>query len=127
MALGNGQVPLCAAMAWRIRDGQWRFMERVASAGTLWWCNWDKRGLPEGADECRMGLISGMELAAWIHTHSDWWEIGAWDDARYAMPVALTAAWHDALAHLALYDAEPVTGGLVEPGWACVPALEDSL
>ena len=118
--------PADRAMARRVREVQWQFMERVASAGTLWWCNWNKRGLPEGTDECRMGLISGMELAAWMQTHPDWWEIGAWDDARYAMPVALTAAGRDAFASRALYDLEPVTGGLVEPGWSCVPEVEET-
>mgnify|MGYP001563291841 FL=1 len=117
----NLTTPEAQAMARHIRDGQWVFMRRVAEWGTLWWCCWNKRGLPEAADESRMSLLSGMQLGAWLQTHPEWWDIGAWEEGRYAQPVRLTPAGHAALAEYARYDREPVSGGLVEPGWIAVP------
>ncbi len=52
----------------------------------------------------------------------DWWVIGDWSDQRYAAPVSLTDAGRAALANREQYDLEPVTGGLVEPGWQATPA-----
>ena len=115
------------AMARRTREAQWEFMQRVADAGTLWWCAWNTSSLPEGPDECRMGLLEGMEVSQWMHTHPAWWDIGGWDDTRSAQPVRLTEAGREALAHRDQYDMEPVTGGLVEPGWVCTPTDEDAL
>ena len=116
-------TPEAKAMARHIRDGQWRFMRRVAELGTLWWCCWNKPGLPEAADECRMSLVSGMSLGAWLQTHPEWWEIGEWDEARYAQPVRLTTVGREALADYERYDCEPVRGGLVEPGWLAEVSL----
>lgn len=113
----NLTTPEDQAMARYIRDGQWAFMRRVAELGTLWWCCWNKRGLPEGPDESRMSLLSGMQLGTWLQMHLEWWEIGGWDERRYAQPVSLTPAGRAALAEHDGYDREPVTGGLVEPGW----------
>ena len=70
------------ARARRIRDAQWYFMQRVADLGTLWWCRWNEDTLPEGPDECRMRMISGLELHNWMHTHPAWWDIGDWEDTR---------------------------------------------
>ena len=114
-------TPEDQAMARHIRDGQWEWMKRVAELGALWWCCWNKHGLPEAADESRMDLLSGMTLGAWFQTHPDWWEIGDWDERRYAQPVRLTTAGRAALAEYERYDREPVSGGLVEPGWIAVP------
>jgi hypothetical protein len=106
----------------RMRDMQWEMMQRVAELGTLWFCVWNKRGLPELADEMRCGLIDGMEFLEWIDSHPDWWTKGEWSDERYALPVQLTDAGRTALADKDKYDMEPVTGGLVEPGWITTPA-----
>lgn len=109
-------------MARRMRDFQWTFMERTAALGTLWFCVWNKERRPELADEHRAGLIDGMEMLEWINSHSDWWIKGEWSDERYAMPLQLTDAGRLALTQRDKYDAEPVTGGLVEPGWQALPA-----
>lgn len=118
-------------MARRIRDEQWAFMEKVASIAPapLWWCIWNKDGHhkgTEGPDQHWGGLIDGMELSEWMHQHSDWWVKGEWDDDRYARPVWLTDAGREALAKRAAYDLEPVTGGMVEPGWEAIPLPQDS-
>jgi len=111
------------AYARHARDDQWRFMERVALFGVLWWCIWNKNGRLEREDEERDCLISGMERQEWMQAHSDWWIVGEWDEERYARPVRLTAAGQFALANRHLYDMEPVTGGLIDPGWSAVPAI----
>jgi hypothetical protein len=103
-----------------IRDRQWRFMERANEHDPLWFCVWNKNRLPEGPDEWRDGLISGMEICEWIRRHKDWFVIGEWDDGRYAFPVQLTEAGRQALTERA-NDMEPVYGGLVEPGWQAIP------
>lgn len=104
-----------------IRDTHWRFMERIAENGTLWFCAWNRRGLPEAADEWRDALIGGMEILEWIRRHSDWFVCGEWDDGRYGFPVRLTEEGRTALNNRHLYDMEPVYGGLVEPGWQAIP------
>ena len=50
--------------------------------------------------------------------------IGEWSQERYASPVFITSDGRAALATRALYDLEPVEGGLVEPGWQAIPWLE---
>lgn len=110
-------------MARRMRDHQWQFMERVAQLRTLWFCVWNKYRREELADEHRAGLIDGLELLEWIDSHPDWWVKGEWSDERYAFPLQLTDAGRLALTDRAKYDMEPVTGGLVEPGWTAMPAI----
>jgi hypothetical protein len=110
----------------RTRDYHWGLMERAERCGTLWICWWDKdrrhHGKPPRDDLEVMGLSTGMEFLAWTDQHPDWWEIGQWDDAQYAAPVSLTDSGRKALAERHRYDMEPVHGGMVEPGWVCVPA-----
>lgn len=114
-------------MARDMRDEQWAFAERVAAQGTIWCCWWNKNGhhdtskpLPDDLHVC--GLIDGMELLEWFNQHPDWWIIGEWSDERYAAPVSITDAGRAALAEREKHDMEPVYGGLVEPGWQCIPA-----
>ena len=109
-------------MARAIRDGQWRFMERIAEHGTLWFTPWNKSRREEAADELREGLIGGMELLDWVERHKDWFESGEWSSERDARPYRLTDAGRAALADRATYDMEPVYGGLVEPGWRAIPS-----
>lgn len=112
-------------MARRMRDGQWAFAERVAARGTLWVCWWNKNRhhQPPHPDDLEIcGLIDGMELLEWLGSHPSWWAVGPRSEARYAAPVSITAAGRQALQNRSLYDREPVTGGLVEPGWQAVPA-----
>jgi hypothetical protein len=120
-------------MARRMRDGQWAFADRVAAQGTVWVCWWNKNrhgpspsaqyadGSGYRDDLLVCGLIDGMELAAWLHSHEDWWVIGEWSDERYAAPVSLTDAGRVALANREAYDMEPIEGGLAEPGWQAIP------
>ena len=112
-------------------------MERVAALAPnpLWICWWNKDrhhkpspraqyadGSGYRDDLLVCGLIDGMELSEWLNSHKDWWVIGEWSDERYAAPVTLTDAGRVALANRELYDMEPVTGGLAEPGWVATPA-----
>lgn len=97
-------------------------MERAAEHNPLWFCVWNKARQPELADEWRDGLITGMELQDWMARHRDWFVIGRWSDKRYARPIRLTTAGRAALTNREAYDMEPVYGGLVEPGWQCIPA-----
>jgi hypothetical protein len=97
-------------------------MERCAEHNPLWFCVWNKGGRPEASDEWRDGLITGMEIQAWMARHRDWFKIGRWNEKRYARSIRLTNAGRAALANRADFDMEPVFGGLVEPGWQCVPA-----
>lgn len=110
------------AMARAIRDRQWEFMERALKHNPLWFCIWNKRGLPELENEWRDALISGMKIQEWMRAHKPWFRVGKWNEERYATPVRLTPAGRWALRHRMRYDMEPVTGGLVEPGWSCTPA-----
>lgn len=108
-----------------MRDSQWKTADHIAERGTLWICWWNKNRhhMPPYPDDLKVcGLIDGMELLEWFGSHEDWWEIGKWSDKRYAAPVSITEAGRAALAQRHLYDMEPVTGGLVEPGWICTPA-----
>ena len=122
-------------MARQIRDDHWSIMEKVGHLGTLWCCWWDKAGrfskrdfktgiridtAPENVQV--FGLIGATEFLEWTKRHSNWWVIGEWSDERYAAPVSLTAAGRAALAQRYLYDMEPVTGGMVDPGWQATPA-----
>lgn len=110
-----------------IRDLQWRFMERVHSHGTLWWCIWNKARRPELPDEYRNCLFIGMDILSWIDQHKDWFLVGEWSDERYACPVQLTDAGRDALKNREAYDMEPVSGGLAEPGFIGIPAAQKLL
>jgi hypothetical protein len=110
----------------RMRNGQWKFMERVFEMGSLWVCWWNKNRHHD-YDSCPpdlyiCGLIDGCELIGWLNSHKDWWTIGEWSDERYAAPVSLTPAGKEALFNRAPYDMEPVTFGLTEPGWIATPA-----
>lgn len=117
-------------MARHMRDRQWEFADRVALLGTLWVCWWNKNRLHDeknaSADLYICGLIDGMELLDWMSRHKDWWVIGEWSDDRYAAPVSLTDAGRKALVEREKYDMELVTGGLVEPGWCCMPARKSA-
>lgn len=119
----------------RQRDSQWEFMERATVAGTIWVCWWNKNrhhgpspdaqyadGSGYRGDLLVCGLIDGCELAEWLNSHPDWWDIGEWSDDRYAAPVTITAVGRTAFAEREKYDMEDVTGGLVEPGFVCTPA-----
>jgi hypothetical protein len=113
-----------------MRDWHWETAGRVAALGTLWICWWNKnrrydltKPLPDDLIVC--GLIDGIELLEWFNSHNDWWEIGKWSDERYAAPVSLTDAGRAALAEREKYDLEPVTGGLVRPGWQAIPAMRE--
>ena len=114
-------------MARRKRDRHWAFADRVLKHGTVWVRWWGKKPrhqsnepLPDDLEV--LGLISGLELLGWLNSHKDWWEIGEWCDERYAAPVCLTDEGRQALQNREQYDMEPVVGGLVEPGWQCIPA-----
>ena len=123
-------------MARRIRDYHWLIMEKVDRLGTAWCCWWDKAGRfsrfdfetgrpvdTSPDDVIVLSLIGSMEFFEWTRVHPDWWQIGEWSDERYAAPVSLTDAGREALANRHLYDMEPVTGGMVEPGWQAIPAV----
>lgn len=121
-------------MARRVRDYHWSIMEKVNQHGTLWCCWWDKarrymkrdgKGVmrEHAPDDVQVfGLIAAVEFLDWTKRHPEWWAIGEWSDERYAAPVSLTDAGRDALTNRHLYDMEPVTGGMVEPGWQAIPA-----
>lgn len=111
-------------MARAARNHDWEIADRIAARGTMWFCWWNKNRRhrePYPDDLLVCGLIDGMEILGWLQSHPDWWEIGKWDDTRYAAPVTITAAGRAALAERDKYDMEPVLGGLVEPGWQAIP------
>lgn len=108
-------------MARFVRDRQWKFMECCLASNPLWFCVWNKKKLPELADEWRDGLITGLEIEQWMAAHKDWFKRGRWSPKRYARPIRLTDAGKAALADREPYDMEPVVGGLVEPGYVVTP------
>lgn len=117
--------PALQRIARRIRDAQWALLEKAAQHDPLIWCWWDKAGRYRNSrpDNVHVsGLITSMEDMAWFRRHPDWLNIGEWDDALYGAPITITDAGRQALANRALYDMEPVEGGMVEPGWICTPA-----
>lgn len=97
-------------------------MERMQEHGTLWICPWNQRGLPEKEDEWRFSYMGWVTLSYWFEEHAEWFEVGEWDEDRYACPYRLTAGGIKGLANRQKYDMEPVRGGLVGPGWTCIPA-----
>lgn len=108
-----------------MRDMQWEFADLVAKHGTIWVCWWDKeRRHPEPRPDnvYVTGLIDGCELLEWLRSHRDWWVIGKWRDDRYAAPIRLTPKGRRAIKQRWRYDMEPVTGGMVDPGWIVTPA-----
>lgn len=107
--------------AWRTRQQQWQFMEKIAAVGILWWCIWNKGGRPEAADEQRNCLLSGLDINQWIWAHRNWFRIGKWNESRYARPVRLTSTGREALRNRKLYEDEPIHGGMVDPGWMAIP------
>lgn len=113
------------AQARRMRDNQWRLLERVVAQGTLWFTPWNQDGRAEGPDEKRCGLLSGVGYTAWFATHPDWWILGPWDATRAACPLSATAAGVEALAHRDRYDLEPVGIGLSDPTWTVRPDLPE--
>jgi hypothetical protein len=108
------------------RDRHWEIAARIAEADPLWVCWWNKNRRHDAAntpdDLLVCSLIDGMEIMEWLNSHAEWWSIGEWSDERYAAPVTITAAGRAALDDREQYDMEPVTGGLVQPGWTCIPA-----
>jgi hypothetical protein len=116
---------ICRIIARHERNHQWHFMERIVAHGTLWYCPWNTKRLPEAADEFRDGWLSALPLRAWVTRHADWFVQGEWDKARDAFPFQVTAAGQTALAQRELYDMEPVPGGLVAPGWDAIPLPYD--
>lgn len=103
------------------RNWQWKFMERVDSAGTLWFSPWNKDKREQGLDEWRDCLIGGLEIISWVANHEDWFIKGEWDDTRAARPIQLTPAGKAALTNRAPYDLEPVVICLIEPGSIAIP------
>jgi hypothetical protein len=97
-------------IACRVRKARWAFMAQLEAHGTVWFCAWNKRRLPEGEDELRCGLLSGIKYVDWIEAHPDWFHVGAWDTIRYAQPVQLTEAGQQALYDRERYDVEDVAG-----------------
>lgn len=108
-------------MAREMRDGHWAFMERLEKEGTVHVCVWNKYDQEELSHELRLSLISGMELMEWFRAHQDWFEIGEQDRERWTNPINLTEAGLKALTEKEKYDMEPAYGGLVEPGFQCIP------
>ncbi len=104
----------------RIRDGQWRHMEDLRESGGEYWRAFGGEGnVPAGV--VFFGFLLWQDMAAWLHEHHDWFNIGDFDTARGANPIALTAAGLRALENRQLYDMDPVFGGAVEPGWTAIP------
>ena len=113
-------------MARQIRDRQWRTLELVAEHNPLYICWWDKAGRHRHADPPPNLLVSSPidsnQLIDWLKQHPDWTEIGEWSETHYAAPVYITDPGRAALLNREQYDLEPVQGGMVEPGWTCIPA-----
>lgn len=107
-------------IARRTRDGQWDLMRRLARQGIVHICTWNKKRRPEGRNEIRYCLMGWFEDAAFIRAHRNWFGRGPWDDARDTFPMWLTPAGRAALKGLP-DDRKPVFGGLVEPGYQCIP------
>ena len=108
----------------RIRDRQWRMLERIADRNPLYICWWNKNRRheePYPNDLMVCDLIDGMEMAHWLKAHPGWVTVGEWSDDRYAAPVRITDSGRAALANREKYDMEPVEAGLVEPGWQAIP------
>lgn len=109
-------------VARHVRDSQWKFMERVAREGVVWMCPWDKYGRHKNGDGVYVfGLLGSNELFHWLTTHKDWWIHGRWSEKRCARSIRITDAGRAALANRALYDMEPIHGGMVEPGYIVTP------
>jgi hypothetical protein len=109
-------------MARHARNRQWELLEKIAKYNPVWFCIWNKRGLPELEDEIRCSLMTGLEDARWLHKHPHWFTEGPWSDERYAMPLYITEAGREALAKRQMYDMEDFEWGMVEPGWITTPA-----
>ncbi|MYD95529.1 MAG: hypothetical protein F4Y02_17990 [Chloroflexi bacterium] len=116
--------PDLADMARRMRDGHWRVLERIAEHDPAYLCPWDKGGMYRDDRPADVIVCSPLDidLFTWFKQHEDWTTFGDWDDARCAYPVRVTDAGRAALANRDAYDLEPVHGGLIEPGWTCVPS-----
>ena len=118
----GGQSEQLRHYARAARDYQWRFMERAAELGTIWFTAWNKYRREQGPDEWRDALITGIDILQRIEQQPEWFVVGEWDDARFARPISLTQAGLVALKDRAPWDMEPYRGGLVEPGWVAIPA-----
>ena len=115
--------PWWPEMCRNIREQQWEIMQAAADHGAVWVNPWNNRRLPETEDTYRFGLLGWQEMASWFQDqHSDWFEHGEWDDERCAAPIRLTDAGRQALQERDRYDMDAVFGGMVEPGWTCLPA-----
>ena len=107
------------------RDSQWQVLERIAGQNPLYICWWDKNRRHDKKnpreDLLVCGLITGMELAAWLNSHEDWTRVDEWSDERCAHPFHITDAGREALLNQQQFDMEPVIGGMVEPRWQAIP------
>ena len=109
-------------MARRMRNRHWEFMEKIRDLGKVWFCPWDKYGKHRNApDNYVVDAPIGIGYLDWMSRHKDWFKKGRWNEACCAFSVQLTAAGFVALEHWTQYDMEPIHGGLVEPGWVCIP------
>jgi hypothetical protein len=111
---------LSRQIARRVRDGHWEFMAKLARFGVVHVCTWNKARRKEGRNEMRCGLLDWFEYAAFIRAHRAWFGQGPWDTRRDTFPMWLTPAGRQALATRP-DDSNPVFGGLVEPGYQCIP------
>lgn len=104
------------------RDSQWKFAERVAREGKVWMCPWDKYKRHKNGDGVYVfGLLGSNELFHWLHSHKDWWKHGRWSEKRCARSIQITEAGRKALENRDLYDMEPISGGMAEPGYVVTP------
>ncbi len=67
------------------------------------------------------GLIGSNEFLHWLGGHKDWWKRGRWSEKRCARSIRITDSGRKSLANRALYDMEPIFGGMVEPGYVVTP------
>ena len=126
------ESPKDREMARRIRNRQWAVLEQIAERDPLWICWWDQWGRHSQIEErpndlAVFCLLDSNELLLWFGPsgpHADWVEVGPWSEERYAAPVRITAAGRSALEARDQYDMGPVSGGMVEPGWVCIPKEE---
>lgn len=101
----------------------WCRSSRFTKVGEQWRCDRCNVLMADVPDDgvYVFGLIGCNELFHWLDSHKDWWKRGRWSEKRCARSIRITEAGRTALHNRELYDAEPIYGGMVEPGYMVTP------
>lgn len=99
-------------------------MARLAR-GPVHVCLWNKYHKKERGNELMLCLMGGADFMSWVREHRVWFGMGPYNAERTTFMFWLTPAGRSAVKRRdKKHDNAVVNGGLVEPGYQVMPALD---